>query len=172
MARDETPLYIADISAFSKNLRAALGRRDTLPGHLEMLGLIASASGFRNYQQLRANAPETPALTGAASKAVRVFDANGRMARWPGQTTVQGLCLWVVWHRFPAGRDMSEPEVNELLRAAGTFGDHVLMRRSLIDHKLVTRSRDGRVYRRIEQRPPDEARAVLRAVLRRSADGD
>ena len=167
MARDDTPLYIADVSAFSRNLRAALADRDRLPGHQEMLGLVAAAAGLRNFHVLKAQAPAAPALDGPAEKALRVFDAAGRMRHWPGQTAVQAMCLWVLWHRLPAGRDLTEPEVNAILRAADGFGDHVLLRRSLIDHRLVGRSRDGAVYRRIEQRPPEPARALLRALLNR-----
>ncbi|WP_116131923.1 DUF2087 domain-containing protein [Tropicimonas sp. IMCC34043] len=169
MAREDMPLYIADVSAFSRNLRAGLERLGQLPGHLEMLGLIAASAGHRNYQLLKARTPAAPALDGPAEKALRVFDAEGRMRRWPAQTQVQALCLWVLWHRLPAGCEMTEPEVNAILRAADGFGDHVLLRRSLVDHKLVTRSRDGRIYRRIEQRPPEAARAVLRAMLGRPA---
>ncbi len=37
-----------------------------------------------------------------------------------------------------------------------------LLRRSLIDHRLVERATDGSWYRRIEQAPPPEALAMIR----------
>jgi hypothetical protein len=63
--------------------------------------------------------------------------------------------------RLPSRRDLSEAEVNDVLEAGSTFGDHVLLRRSLIDHGLASRTPDGRCYRRTEVRPPPEARALI-----------
>jgi len=40
-------------------------------------------------------------------------------------------------------------------------GDHAILRRSLCDGGLVSRTRDGRVYRRVERRPPPEAAALI-----------
>jgi hypothetical protein len=98
------------------------------------------------------------------TRALRVFDAEGRMARWPNKTQLQVLCLWALWARLPALREMTEPEVNAVLKDGSTFGDHVLLRRSLIDHGLATRTADGRSYRRAERRPPADARALLAAL--------
>lgn len=163
MSQDVIPLYIADVSAFTKSLRKSLLVQDTLPGHAAMLALVAKASGYQNHQHLRAVAAEpTPALdTLALKRAYRVFDAQGRMHRWPKWTKVQGLCLWVFWAQLPPHQDLSEKAVNDVLKPGQTFEDHVLVRRSLIDHKLVTRTTDGRVYRRIEQKPTPEALALL-----------
>ncbi len=163
MSQDVIPLYIADVSAFTKTLRKSLVAQDALPGHAAMLALVAKASGFQNHQHLRAAvvapAPELDAL--ALKRAKRVFDAQGRMHRWPKWTKVQGLCLWVFWAQLPPHQDLSEPQVNAVLKPGLTFGDHVLLRRSLIDHKLASRTTDGRVYRRIEQKPTPEALALL-----------
>jgi hypothetical protein len=90
-----------------------------------------------------------------------VFDDNGLMFRWPKWTKVQGLCLWPFWALLPAHQDLSEKEVNAVLKQGLSFDDHVLLRRSLIDHKLATRTIDGAVYRRIEQRPTPEALALM-----------
>ena len=65
---------------------------------------------------------------------------------------------------MPAHQDMSEKEVNEILKSGLSFDDHVLLRRSLIDHKLCERTIDGRVYRRIEQRPTPETLALLKRL--------
>ena len=167
MAQPETPLYIADLSAFAKSLRRSLSEAEEFPGHLAFLNLVARAAGYRNHQALRAMQPASETGSPLVDKATRVFDAQGRMARWPSQTQVQGLCMWVIWQQIPPQQDLSEPQVNAVLKAANSFGDHVLLRRSLIDHGLVTRSVDGHIYRRIEQRPPEDARALLRRVLSR-----
>ncbi|WP_438956218.1 DUF2087 domain-containing protein [Cognatiyoonia sp.] len=71
------------------------------------------------------------------------------------------------WNLLPAKTDLIETQVNEIVQNAERFGDHVLIRHSLIDHGLVTRTRDGRTYRRIEQSPTSEARTVIRALSER-----
>ncbi|QXT38757.1 DUF2087 domain-containing protein [Gymnodinialimonas ceratoperidinii] len=169
MTRSPEPLYIADLSLFTKSLRTSLARDSTAEpiGHAKLMDLIAKAAGYRNQQARRAAAPpapEAPRPSSRVGRALRCFDETGQMTRWPKQTMVQALCLWVMWHHLPPRRELSEPEVNAVLNARHSFGDHALLRRSLVDHGLLARSRDGRVNRRIEQRPPDDARAMIQAL--------
>jgi hypothetical protein len=172
MPRETIALTIPDLSDFARALRARLEGEPALPGHQALLGHLAAAAGFRNWQHLRAALgpapapapPPDPAALRRLERAAHVWDAAGRMKHWPGQTALQGLCLWVFWARMPAGVEMTEPEVNALLRAGHLFGDHVLLRRSLIDHRLVRRSPDCRSYARIEQPPPPEALALIRRL--------
>ncbi|MBB4955489.1 hypothetical protein H4S14_003560 [Agrobacterium vitis] len=91
----------------------------------------------------------------------RCFDDQGVLLRWPSKTSHQRLSLWRLWAAFPANCDMEEKQVNDRLKALNGFGDHVLLRREMVNNKLLSRSQDCRLYRRIEQRPPPEARAVL-----------
>lgn len=170
MTRDVTSLYIEDLSQFTKSLRSGLIRQDDIPGHLALLGLIAKSAGHKNYQTLKTIAPApttTPKSTGQMKKALRSFDDQGVMIRWPKQMQVQGLCLWIFWADLPSGRAMPESEVNEILKAHSSFGDHVLMRRSLIDHRLARREIDGRAYYRIEQKPPTDALELIREIRAR-----
>lgn len=170
MARDAIALEIDDVSAFARTLRSALSREADLPGHLGLLNHIARAAGFRNFQHLRAGAdavPTVPVDERRLAQARRCFDAQGRMARWPAKTGLQGLCLWALWARLPARRDLTETEVNAVLDHWHTFGDRALLRRSLIDHRLAERTVDGRVYRRREAEPAPEARALLRGLAGR-----
>jgi len=53
--------------------------------------------------------------------------------------------------------------VNAVLMAANTFGDHVTLRRELVDHHLLARKSDGSEYWKLPARPDDEARALLAA---------
>jgi hypothetical protein len=160
------PLYVADVSAFTKTLRKSLSEQDKLRGHAAMLALVAKAAGFQNHQHLKATKPaeDTTLDELALKRAMRVFDETGRMFRWPKWTKVQGLCLWTFWARMPAQKDMTENDVNAILIDGLSFDDHVLLRRSLIDHKLAERTIDGRVYRRIEQRPTPEALALMKRL--------
>lgn len=195
MAREATPLVIADLSAFARSLRRALVEAPpaTPPGHVEMLNLIARAAGYRNVQALKAAprpaAPGTasvaeaalpnPAPTAAPSatpsagpgmpltplahKTLQHFDAQWRLQRWPVKFSVQKLAMWALWTLFDGKRVYTEREVNAILRTANAFGDHVTLRRELINHRLMTRTSDCREYRKLPARPDDETRALLQA---------
>ncbi len=169
MSRSPLPLVIEDVSAFATALRKSWPADP--PGQAQALTLIARAAGYRNHQHLKANADVQDAPDKAAQKrvqdALRVFDAEGIMQRWPKKTSVQRLCLMWFWSRLPARRDLSEAEVNAVLQAGEAFGDHVLLRRSLIDGRLVQRTNDGRIYRRLEAAPAPEERQVIRALSER-----
>ena len=176
MSYRAVPLVAADVSQFAKALRGALEQRETLPGHVELLNLLARAAGHRNYQSLRAAATATPRLargaderpaaaplTPAARKALLQFDRQGRLVRWPHKLSVQRLCMWVLWTRFEGRRVYAEREVNQLLKAMNTFGDHVTLRRELVNHRLLTRTPDCAEYRKLPARADAEARATLHA---------
>lgn len=176
MPRTSVCLTIDDISAFSRHLRTDLQRFPGVPTHLGLMNMLARAAGHANFQHLKATAavhgapaPASVAPAPAApdsrmvALASRCFDATGRMVRWPAKTSVQGLCLWVFWARMPARRDLSERTVNAALEDWHGFGDRALLRRSLIDHGLFSRTEDGRVYRRIEATPSATAQVLIRA---------
>ena len=146
MARDHIALTIPDLSTFAKHLRNDLKKKDELPGHAGFLTLIAKAAGYENHQHLRA-AQETPPNPQLA-KARMVFDKKGVMFRWPKQTSVQELCLWMFWAQLPDQTDLSEAQVNDVLIAGHSFGDHPLLRRAMIGHNMMTRTNDGRIYRK------------------------
>lgn len=166
MAQDLTPLYIADLSTFTKSLRKSLEGKPT-PGHAKLMSLVARAAGFKNTQHVKAEQPTPSGLSKDTQRALRFMDGAGRMSGWPRRTQVQALCLWAVWRHLPAKRDLTEKQVNEVLKAQSTFGDHVQMRRSLIENKLMKRTIDGAVYRRIEREPTEEAQIFLRHLMRR-----
>ena len=185
MPRELTPLVAADLSTFAKNLRNAwterLERGAGAPSHVEMLTLLARAAGHRNVQALRAarptgtprpaapaRGPRDPALSAAADRALRQFDAQGRLARWPTRRALQVLVLWGLWLRFDAKRRYSEREVNEVLNAHHAFGDHCLLRRELIELRLLTRTPGGAEYRKLPARPGAEVVPLLGALRQRS----
>lgn len=169
MSRSPLPLVIEDISAFATALRANWPANP--PGQAQALAMIAKAAGYRNHQHLKAETPPDPVPDAAAAKrikdALRVFSNQGLMTRWPQKTSVQRLCLMWFWSRLPGRVNLNEKQVNAVLQDGEAFGDHVLLRRSLIDHGLVKRSNDGAVYRRVEGRPTPEERQFLRSLSER-----
>jgi hypothetical protein len=202
MTRTALPYSAPDLSALARLLgRALLDHQVThgrLPGHVEMMNLLARGAGHRNLQALQAAvarapavdpsppaadawfdapaieepaappAPATPALSAHAKKALEQFDAAGRLAHWPPKFSVQRLVMWVLWTRFDARRVYAESEVNRILKGWHTYGDHVTLRRELINHQLMTRKSDCSEYRKLALEPDAEVRALLQA-LRSSA---
>ena len=77
-----------------------------------------------------------------------------------GRPSVPCRCLrlWGLWLRFDAKRRYSEREVNQVLNAHHSFGDHCLLRRELVELKLLTRTPGGAEYRKLAARPDDEVR--------------
>lgn len=185
MARIPTPLVIADLSSFARQLARALADSATPPSHLQFLNQIARAAGYRNLQALQAGAPQgapamaadvSPAdpapLSDAARRALLQFDTAGRLQRWPAKYSVQRLILWPLWARFEPRRSYTEAEVNTVLKAANTFGDHVTLRRELVNHRLLARESDCSAYWKLPARPDDEARALMAAWRERQRQRD
>lgn len=145
--------------------------------HVQLLNMLVRAVGYRNFQHYRAQfaaqerlerlaapepaAPEEPVDLRRVERAARHFGPDGLLTRWPGKVSLQRLCLWWVWSRLPAGQELTGTQMDDALRACHHFGDHALLRRWLCDLGMATRTPDGRQYRRVEQRPPQEALALL-----------
>lgn len=180
MVRQSTPLLVTDLSAFTRSLARSLAGREAMPGHVELQNLIARAAGYRNLQVLKARLasptgprPDTPAAAAApeaaaalsvnARRTLSQFDAQGRLLRWPTKFTVQRMAMWMLWTLFDGKRRYTESEVNAILRAANAFGDHVTLRRELVNHRLLARRSDCSEYWKLPARPDDEVRTLLSA---------
>lgn len=172
VSRQRLPYHAPDISALAKSLARQLDESSERPGHVEWLNLLARAVGFRNYQALRASHQAEARLAGAPEpEAVvdfrrveqwrRYFDDAGCLQRWPKKHSHREACLWVLWSRLSARQQWSERELNERLRAQESLGDHLLLRRALVDGGWLARTDDGSEYWRIERRPPAELSALL-----------
>ena len=69
--------------------------------------------------------------------------------------------MWGLWAQLPARRNLSEREISALLDVLSPLKDAAQLRRTLIEARLVTRTRDGAAYTRIEAAPPPEAAMLL-----------
>jgi hypothetical protein len=169
MVRQSTPLVVQNLSSFARSLARSLADRDALPGHVELQNLIARAAGYRNLQALKAAPASTPdvsvpaPLSASARRALAQFDDQGRLLRWPTKFTIQGMVMWPLWTLFEAKRRYTEREINAILREANLFGDHVILRRELVNHQLLGRKSDCSEYWKIAARPNDEVRSLLSA---------
>ncbi len=81
----------------------------------------------------------------------RLLSDDGKVKRWPKREAEKQFVLYYLQSRFIRGRDYSEAEVNEVLRAWHTFDDHALLRREMFERHLLGREKDGSRYW-IEQR--------------------
>lgn len=192
MSRDIFPFYADDMSALARALKRQLadhyepgagdGAVRKAPGHVEILNMLARAGGYRNFQHLRSQSDarerlDQPAPIAAeptvdyvrVKRVTRYFDAAGRLLRWPGKHSDRVTSLWVLWSRLEPKRVYNEGEINRALNAEHLFGDHALLRRDMCDLGLMTRTVDGREYRRVEQAPPADAVALIRHLGQRQA---
>jgi len=178
MSRTTIPFATQDISALAHSLREQLGDRDSPPGHVELLNMLARSAGYRNFQSLRAQAaahdllgkPQPaakPVDYDQVRKLMRYFDADGQLVNWPSKSSLQEACLWVMWSRLPARKKLTEDELNRQIQANHLFGDYALIRRQLFELGLVSRTADGREYKRVEREPSGEAQALIRQLAER-----
>ncbi|MEK8030606.1 DUF2087 domain-containing protein [Ideonella sp. DXS29W] len=188
--RERVPLHCDDLSQFAKTLRLQLGEfleksPGSAPSHVQLLNMLARAAGHRSVQALRAQAtltrapepaaalaegpgrPAPTSLSAHAAKALTQFDEHGRLSRWPYKFAVQRLAMWGLWMRFDSNRTYTERQVNDILKAWTTYGDHVTPRRELVEMKLLGRKPDCSAYWKEPQRPNDEVRALLQALRAR-----
>ena len=182
MSRDLIPFHCNDVSALARALKGELAKFAQLPSHVELLNVLARASGHGNFQAMRAQwaarermenpppaAAEAPVDYVKVERLARYFDIAGRLVRWPAKHSERMTCLWVLWSRFEARAVLSGAEVGRVLEAWHLFGDRALLRRELCDQGMMKRTADGREYRRIERAPPAEAVALIRHLAARAA---
>lgn len=74
------------------------------------------------------------------------LDNTGAITAWPEKERDKRAVLEHLAERFTVGRDYTEAEVNVIIDAAHRFGDLALLRRELIDRRLLSRTPDGRRY--------------------------
>src|SRR5262245_32215647 len=173
MPRSVFPFYASDISALARSLNSQLAGCGHIPGHVELLNMLARAVGSRNFQHFRAQIvaekrlmrpreANAPVDYVELQRLSRYFDANSRLVRWPTKFSHQEPCLWLLWSKLPARKTLSEKEMNQTLLANHCFDDPALLRREMKERKMVTRTLDGREYRRVERKPPPVALRLIR----------
>lgn len=172
MPKTPLPLRADDLTFFVRALSEQLG--DVSPSHLTLMNMAARAAGYQNVQHMRSAhaaelrltraVDETPMNARAVERALHQFDIKGRLKQWPSKRSVQTLVLWALWATFPTSQLLKEQEVNERLAQEHLFGDPATLRRMMISYELLSRRNDGTDYRRIEQKPPAEAKALIQVL--------
>jgi len=175
MTKTPVPLRVSDMTVFTRSLSQQLG--ETSPSHLTLMNIVARAAGFQNVQHMRAASAAARRLEDApgdiitdaraVERTLHQFDQLGKLLRWPSKRSVQTLALWALWATLPSNASLSERTVNDIFDEEHHFQDSATLRRTMISCGLLTRQLDGTDYRRVEQKPPTEAKAIIRELSAR-----
>lgn len=101
-------------------------------------GLLADEDAFK--AAVRENQPEREPLDADPGRdaVLRAFIRDGRLTHLPTVFSKLQIVLEHLVQTFEPGRTYSEPEVNALLNAF--HADHAMLRRYLVDARLLTRA--------------------------------
>lgn len=79
------------------------------------------------------------------------LDDQGRVTKWPAKQNKKIEVVKYIASKFEDGRVYSEKEVNEIIDKWHTYGDYFMLRRGLIEYRLLDRTRNGSQYWKIER---------------------
>lgn len=82
------------------------------------------------------------------------LDEQGRLTAIPAKHRKKLLALWYLAGKINAGRQYTEPEINDLLDEWALPRDHASLRRELYNRRLLNRTADCSRYWRAESIPP------------------
>lgn len=82
------------------------------------------------------------------------LDEQGRLTAIPAKHRKKLLALWYLAGKIDAGRQYTEPEINDLLDEWALPRDHASLRRELYNNRLLNRTADCSRYWRAESIPP------------------
>jgi hypothetical protein len=74
------------------------------------------------------------------------LDDEGKIKKLPSKGETRRAVLAYLATKFSPDRDYNEKEVNAIIDVWHTFGDYFLLRRELIDHQFLSRTRDCARY--------------------------
>ncbi|EKQ55496.1 MULTISPECIES: DUF2087 domain-containing protein [unclassified Clostridium] len=74
------------------------------------------------------------------------IDSTGKLKSWPSKRELKFKALEYIASKFEYDRFYTEKEVNNIIDNYHTFGDYFLIRRGLVDSKLLSRTRNGSKY--------------------------
>lgn len=78
------------------------------------------------------------------------LNKEGKIKVWPAKQEAKLAVLRYLGGKFEPGRDYTEGEVNAIVAANHTFGDYFLLRREMIERRVMARTPDGARYWRLE----------------------
>ena len=79
-------------------------------------------------------------------KIKQFFNSEGKVTQLPQKQSARIAVLEYLSQKFQLNYSYTERQVNAICEQWHTFGDYFLLRRELVDNKLLTRKRDGSSY--------------------------
>jgi len=76
----------------------------------------------------------------------KFLDKDEKIKIWPAKKNSKLEVLKYLASKFECGKNYKEKEVNDIIEKWHTFGDYFLLRRGMIENKLLLRTRDGSKY--------------------------
>ncbi len=95
------------------------------------------------------------------------IDDEGKIKVWPSKMAKKLAVLTYMAEKFEEGKEYKEREINNIIDQWHTFNDYFILRRGMVDYKLLKRTRDGSCYWKGERQAvvPDDPKSLC-AVLR------
>lgn len=78
------------------------------------------------------------------------LDVDLKLKVWPSKPDKKQLAMEYIASKFEFDKEYMEKEVSEIIRANHTFYDHPMIRRELINRKLLARTPNGAKYWRVK----------------------
>lgn len=88
----------------------------------------------------------------------RFLDETGKITQLPQKKKVRAAVLCYLAEKFETNREYTEKEVNTICENWHTFGDYFVLRRELIDDKLLCREPDGSRYWKTDENTQPQKR--------------
>jgi len=74
------------------------------------------------------------------------LDDDLKLKVWPSKPDKKQLAVEYLASKFEFDKDYMEKEVSEIIRQNHTFNDHPMLRRELVDRRLLERTTNGAKY--------------------------
>jgi len=74
------------------------------------------------------------------------LDEELKLKVWPSKPEKKQLAMEYIAAKFEFDKEYAEKEVSEIIKANLTFNDHPMLRRELINRKLLGRTQNGAKY--------------------------
>jgi len=78
------------------------------------------------------------------------LDADIKLKVWPSKPDKKQLAIEYLASKFEFDKEYMEKEVSEIIKANHTFNDHPMLRRELVNRKLLDRTPNGAKYWRVK----------------------
>jgi hypothetical protein len=139
----------AALGELSDHVRLTEARRTRALQRLAGLGLVElDATGRASFTDAALRAMLAEGVPVRPMGAERFLDGEGRIDRYPVRAAERrALLKWVAERVLRPGETLSEREINE--RLAAFTDDVAALRRYLVDHELIERTRSGSQYARV-----------------------